>query len=80
MDAKRFSKAVLIEIDNSGVPGYQSLIDWSKYEGMDNAKAISLLSQRTELEFPAGSQYKYSNSGAVLIASAMERLTGKSYA
>ncbi|MCI0412255.1 hypothetical protein L0222_05565 [bacterium] len=48
---------------------FYGLIDWSRYDGIDNTKAISLLSKRTELEIPAGSDYKYTNSGYVLIAS-----------
>jgi CubicO group peptidase (beta-lactamase class C family) len=63
----------------SGVPNYQDLIDWSRYDGMDNSKAMALLSRRSSLEFPAGSRYAYSNSGYVLVASAIERLTGRSY-
>jgi CubicO group peptidase (beta-lactamase class C family) len=63
----------------SGVPDYHELIDWSRYDGMDNAKAIALLGTRKALNFPSGSTYAYSNSGYLLIASAIERVTGQPY-
>jgi CubicO group peptidase (beta-lactamase class C family) len=63
----------------SGIPDYYGLIDWSTYKGMDNTKVIALLNKRSALEFAAGSQYKYSNSGYVLVATAIERLTGLPY-
>jgi CubicO group peptidase (beta-lactamase class C family) len=63
----------------SGVPNYQDLIDWQRYDGMNNSKAIALLGARGALEFPSGSRYAYSNSGYVLVASAIERLTRRPY-
>lgn len=63
----------------SGVPSYQDLIDWTRYDGMDNSKAIALLGTRGALDFPSGSSYAYSNSGYVLVASAIERLTKRPY-
>jgi CubicO group peptidase (beta-lactamase class C family) len=63
----------------SGVPNYQDLIDWSQYDGMDNSKVVTLLGKRTALEFPSGSRYAYSNSGYVLVASAIERLTNRRF-
>jgi CubicO group peptidase (beta-lactamase class C family) len=77
-----YTKDVTIEqllSHTSGIPDYFGLIDWSHYNGIDNTKAISLLSKRSALEFAAGSKYKYSNSGYVLLASAIERLTGLPY-
>ena len=61
----------------SGVPNYQDLIDWQSYDGMDNTRAIALLGTRAALDFPAGSRYPYSNSGYLLVASAIERLMGR---
>ena len=63
----------------SGVPNYHDLIDWKHYDGMDNSKVVALLDTRRALDFPSGSRYGYSNSGYVLIASAIERLTGRPY-
>ena len=63
----------------SGIPDYYSLIDWKHYDGMDNSKVIKLLETRTSLDFSAGSQYAYSNSGYVLVASALERLIKKPF-
>jgi CubicO group peptidase (beta-lactamase class C family) len=63
----------------SGVPNYQDLIDWQRYDGMDNASAIALLGTRAALAFAGGSRYGYSNSGYVLVASAIERLTGRPF-
>ena len=77
-----YIKAVTIEqllSHTSGIPDYFGLIDWSHYNGMDNSKATALLNKRSALEFPAGSGYKYSNSNYVLLASAIERLTGLPY-
>jgi len=62
-----------------GVPDYHGLIDWKTYDGMDNAGAIALLGTREALDFPAGSGYRYSNSGYILIASAIERVTGRPF-
>jgi CubicO group peptidase (beta-lactamase class C family) len=63
----------------SGVPNYQDLIDWQHYDGMDNGRALALLAGRSALDFPAGSAYRYSNTGYVLVASAIERLTGQPF-
>jgi CubicO group peptidase (beta-lactamase class C family) len=63
----------------SGVPNYQDLIDWNRYDGMDNARAIALLGTRAGLDFPSGSRYQYSNTGYLLVASAIERLTKRPY-
>ena len=63
----------------SGVPNYHDLINWKHYDGMDNSKVVALLDTRRALDFPSGSRYGYSNSGYVLIASAIERLTGRPY-
>jgi CubicO group peptidase (beta-lactamase class C family) len=63
----------------SGVPNYQDLIDWQRYDGMDNASAIALLGTRAALAFAGGSRYGYSNSGYVLVASAIERLSGRPF-
>jgi CubicO group peptidase (beta-lactamase class C family) len=63
----------------SGVPNYQDLIDWKRYDGMDNSKAIALLGTQGVLKFPSGSRYAYSNTGYVLVASAIERLTKRAY-
>jgi CubicO group peptidase (beta-lactamase class C family) len=82
LDLPAYIKNVTIEqllSHTAGVPDYYGLIDWPRYDGINNAKVISLLSQRSELEFPAGTQYKYSNSGYILIAAAIERLTGLPY-
>jgi CubicO group peptidase (beta-lactamase class C family) len=63
----------------AGVPNYQNLIDWTRYDGMNNSKAVALLATRGALDFPPGSRYSYSNTGYVLVASAIERLTKRSY-
>jgi CubicO group peptidase (beta-lactamase class C family) len=63
----------------AGVPDYHDLIDWKSYGGIDNARAIALLGKRRALDFPAGSRYRYSNTGYILIASAIERVTGRPF-
>ena len=63
----------------SGVPNYQDLIDWSRYDGMDNSEVMALLGTRAALDFPSGSRYAYSNSGYVLVASAIEGVARRPY-
>ena len=63
----------------SGIPSYQQLIDWSSYKGIDNAGVVALLREKGEPQFAPGSKYAYSNSGYVLLASAVARASGTSF-
>ena len=62
------------------MPGYHDLIDWSQYDGIDNAEVLSLLREKGKPLFAAGSRYAYSNSGYILLAMAVERCAGVSFA
>jgi CubicO group peptidase (beta-lactamase class C family) len=81
-DLPEYVRAVTIDqllSHTAGVPNYHGLIDWSRYDGMDNRKAIALLATRPALDFPPGTRYGYSNTGYLLVASAIEALAGRPY-
>ena len=46
--------------------------------GMDEARLMTLLAGQTGLNFPAGTGWSYSNTGFVLAAAVVRRLTGTS--
>ena len=67
----------------SGIPDYMKLFNdhWDKSKIAFNKDVISLLSQHKPVEmFNAGDKYEYSNTGYVLLASVIEKISGISYA
>jgi CubicO group peptidase (beta-lactamase class C family) len=68
-------------IHQSGIPNYTDLIDSTpeRYDGLTNQKALDLVLQNPELDFPPGEQTRYSNTGYLILAQLVEKITGKSY-
>lgn len=65
----------------SGLPNYMYLIDkyWKKEYAPDNEDVIDLMTRyKLPLFFRPGSRYDYSNTGYVMLASVVERITGLS--
>lgn len=77
-----------ITIDNlvhhtSGLPDYMQLFDslWDKNKIADNEDLVRMLVRyHPPLDFETGTKYEYSNTGYALLASVIERASGKSYA
>ena len=66
----------------SGIPDYMKLVDkyWNKSKIACNADIISLLSQYKPLRlFESDEKYEYSNTGYLLLASIIEKVSGLSY-
>jgi len=65
----------------SGLPNYMYLLDkyWKKDYAPDNEDVIDLMARyKLSLYFRPGSRYDYSNTGYVMLASVVERITGLS--
>ena len=65
----------------SGIRDYLALFELagrSVQDFFDNDDAIELIARQKSLNFEPGSQYLYSNSGYVLLAEIVERVTGQS--
>ena len=71
----------------SGLPDYEDIL-MAQYPHtpddqipqIHDAGVLKLLEQQTAAKFPAGSQWAYSNSGYVVLAQIVERVSGKSFA
>jgi hypothetical protein len=65
-----------------GLREYYALCDLTAVPvaGMDEQRLMRLLAGQTGLNFPPGTAWSYSNSGFVLAAAALRRLTGRSLA
>jgi len=70
----------------SGLPDYEDLLT-AQYPNtpddqipqIHNDGVLKLLEQQTKPKFPAGSKWDYSNSGYVVLAQIVERVSGKSF-
>lgn len=66
---------------SAGLPDYNELL-WQKARQnalhSDNAEVVRLLTQQEQLRFSPGSQFEYSNSNYVMLATIIERITGLS--
>ena len=65
----------------SGIPDYFSLLDLAGRSGDDrftHEDFLDLLARQRELNFKPGEQHLYSNSGYLLLAMLVERVSGKS--
>ena len=66
----------------SGLPDYQDLMDkyWDKSKVAGNEDAIAYLNKYGgPMHFDPGSDYEYSNTGYILLASIAEKVTGKDF-
>lgn len=70
----------------SGLPDYEDILT-AEYPNtpddqipqIHNAQVLKLLEQQTAAKFPAGSKWEYSNSGYVVLAQIVERVSGESF-
>ena len=63
----------------SGLWDYEDLIPESRTAQLDDRDVLALVSSKDSVYFPAGSQYRYSNSGYVLLGLIVARVSGMSF-
>jgi CubicO group peptidase (beta-lactamase class C family) len=65
----------------SGIPNYTDLIPFTAegYDGLTNQDALNLVLQNPSLDFPPGGQTRYSNTGYLILAMLVEKISGTSY-
>jgi CubicO group peptidase (beta-lactamase class C family) len=66
----------------SGLPDYQKIMDkyWDKSKVAGNTEILEYLNKyKPEMIFSPGEEYKYSNTGYVLLGSIVERVTGEDF-
>lgn len=64
----------------SGLPDYEDLIPDSQTTQVSDRDVLALLAHKDTLYFSPGSEYRYSNSGYVLLGLIVERMSGLSFA
>ena len=64
----------------SGLVDYEDLLPPDKAHQIHDADVLRLLEREDRLYFPAGSDYRYSNSGYALLALVVERASGQRFA
>ncbi|MEO8377018.1 MAG: serine hydrolase domain-containing protein [Candidatus Sumerlaeota bacterium] len=64
----------------SGLKDYEELYDKSVTTPLLDADVINLLAAQTTGDFPPGTKYSYSNSGFSVLATVVERASGKRFA
>lgn len=65
---------------SSGLPDYEDLIAEDATEQLNDADVLHLIERTTRPLFPAGSQYRYSNTGYVFLGLIAEKVTGEKFA
>ncbi len=66
----------------SGLRDYASLLSlmgWQQGDQYDERRFLSLIGAQRDLNFPPGSKYLYSNTGFVLLATIVSRVSGMSW-
>ena len=63
----------------SGIWDYEDLIPASRTAQLDDRDVLALVAAKDSLYFPAGSAYRYSNSGYVLLGMIVARVSGMPY-
>ncbi len=66
----------------SGIPNYIEFVPESAagYDGLTNQTALELVLQNSNLEFPPGEQTRYSNTGYLILAMLIEKISQTRYA
>jgi len=64
----------------SGLPDYEDLIPDTQTVQVSDRDVLALLARKDTLYFPAGSTYRYSNSGYVLLGIIVERVSHLTFA
>jgi len=62
----------------SGLCDYEDLIPESRTTQLNDSDVLALLASKDSVYFPAGTQYRYSNSGYVLLGIIVARASGRS--
>jgi len=68
--------------NTSGLPDYQKIMDenWDKSKVAGNKEILEYLKKyKPKILFSPGEEYKYSNTGFVLLGSIVEKVTGKDF-
>ena len=63
----------------SGLWDYEDLVPETRTAQLDDRDVLALLAPKDSLYFPAGSAYRYSNSGYVLLGLIVERVSGMTF-
>ncbi len=63
----------------SGLWDYEDLIPEGRTAQLDDRDVLTLVAAKDSLYFPAGSEYRYSNSGYVLLGVIVARVSGMSF-
>jgi CubicO group peptidase (beta-lactamase class C family) len=61
----------------SGIPDYLNDLHYS-FEGMTNKDALDFVIENGQMNFTPGERYSYSNTGYIILAELVERVSGKS--
>lgn len=65
---------------SSGLVDYENYIPENQKEQLSDRSVLELISRIDSVYFPAGRQFRYSNTGYCLLALLVEQVSGKSYA
>ncbi|GAB3203282.1 CubicO group peptidase (beta-lactamase class C family) [Pontibacter aydingkolensis] len=63
----------------SGLPDYEAYVDDSRQEQVRDEEVLEIIAEQPHLLFEPGSQYRYSNTGYVLLALLVEKVSGLTY-
>ena len=63
----------------SGLWGYEDLVPETRTAQLNDADVLALVASKDSLYFPAGTQYRYSNSGYVLLGIILARVSRMSF-
>lgn len=62
----------------SGIPDYEK--EMSPVKNLTNAQVMQWLATKNSLNFLPGDKFEYSNTGYIVLAAIIEKISGKSYA
>ena len=65
---------------SSGLQDYEDLMPSSQTQQLHDTSCLQLMYTTNKLYFPAGTQYKYSNTGYAILALIIEKVSGQDYA
>ncbi|MBC5992384.1 serine hydrolase domain-containing protein [Pontibacter cellulosilyticus] len=64
----------------SGLPDYEGFVADTRQEQVHDREVLTITASQPHLLFAPGSQYRYSNTGYVLLALVVEKVSGMAYA